>query len=679
MDKQGSLRIKYEEMDNGCWVTWSKADVPSEKFQIVSDKNVMECCLEDLQLVMKHHRTDLLHFLKVEIDVKLISVEDVVLVKEKFITSPAMTSFAIRSQQSMNRSQLDGVFGNPFCGRDVDGLRCLTLRKVCRSLREFLDETRIKPNCEVMLKINENGVYMEFRAPRIQKFVRFEKYDDGCLLIWSDRKMKLFKDESFVEKFLKDYRIFSSYMGSLNSFIFAAHNDTKIDNLLPENASFHAKEVTFDQCSLLQIFQFLPFFDSKSLKRIKVLDYPQHQDGKLSKLCELEQWKNCKYVEFAGEDFIPDIQDFVGFKDVKIQCLEISTQKILLLKEQFLKSSTLTRFEIQCTDDYFDVHQIREIFGPEDEWFFGNGKEVVHFVITELDLIVFNRLRLDEVPEGAVINIFCHTCHKISVYIIPIKQLHSSLSAMPSQTLLVDFPAVVKSKVLEKLGVCSILKLRKVCYNLRQFIDESPTKFNSCSIKVRTFGDCISIIMESPEKKDERVLEELTKIGCVHTVVFDECTVDQIAKFLPFFYSDDLNKIRIELPYEEDEHWKNVKYVKLKAWDFCVRIQDFLHFEEVDIDCKIMPIQNIVLLKENFLTSSTLTSFDMLIDDDFNEREQLHASFGMPSLAVDQRKEKWFFRIPNNREVLSVTFNKMDRFNFRRIDIQDVPKGDVIK
>ncbi|KAF1754895.1 hypothetical protein GCK72_021460 [Caenorhabditis remanei] len=288
---------------------------------------------------------------------------------------------------------------------NLDFFSILTVRKVCRSLREFLDEIKIRPNCEVMLKLNENGVYMEFRTPRIQKFVRFEKYDNGCLLIWSDRKMRLFKDESFIEKFLKDYRIFSRHMGSLNSFIFAAYNDTKINNLHPENASFHAKEVTFDQCNIFQIFQFLPFFDSKSLEKIKVLDYPQHQDGKLSKLCELEQWNNCKYVEFAGEDFIPDIQDFVGFQEVKIQCLEISAQKIFLLKEQFLKSSTLTRFEIQCTDDYFDVHQIREIFGPEDEWFFGNGEEVVHFVITELELIVFNRLRLDEVPEGAVINV----------------------------------------------------------------------------------------------------------------------------------------------------------------------------------------------------------------------------------------------------------------------------------
>ncbi|KAF1754894.1 hypothetical protein GCK72_021459 [Caenorhabditis remanei] len=55
-----SFGISLQEIDNGCWVTWSKADVPSEQFQIVSDKNVMECCLEDLQLVMKHHQTGVL-------------------------------------------------------------------------------------------------------------------------------------------------------------------------------------------------------------------------------------------------------------------------------------------------------------------------------------------------------------------------------------------------------------------------------------------------------------------------------------------------------------------------------------------------------------------------------------------------------------------------------------------
>ncbi|EFP01783.1 hypothetical protein CRE_23343 [Caenorhabditis remanei] len=335
---------------------------------------------------------------------------------------------------------------------------------------------------------------------------------------------------------------------------------------------------------------------------------------------------------------------------------------------------------------------------------------------------------------------------------------------MPSQTLLVDFPAVVKSKVLEKLDLVSVLKLRKVCYNLRQFIDENPPKVNSCDVEIcTTYGDCMSIIMESldslnfspyengcilewrtftgvrkkvvemgnyidkflkefkiimkhhwrpvldsfaivlsQEGNSEQILEELTRIGCVSTdeVVFDGCAFDQIAEFLPFFNSDDLNKIRIEFPYEQKEEdqeddikmlnleeirqldqWKNSKHVKVEAGDSRVRIQDFLHFEEVEIHCKIISIQDLVLLKQSFLTSSTLTSFDILIVDVFNEEEEFCVNFGHPSLFVDNAnlKEKWFFRIPNDEDVLSVTCNIRDRFIFRKIKIQDVPNCAVIK
>ncbi|EFP01648.1 hypothetical protein CRE_23477 [Caenorhabditis remanei] len=336
---------------------------------------------------------------------------------------------------------------------------------------------------------------------------------------------------------------------------------------------------------------------------------------------------------------------------------------------------------------------------------------------------------------------------------------------MPSQILLVDFPAVVKSKVFENLDFLLILKLRKVCYNLRHFIDENPPKSLCWNVRVSTFSEIISIKFESPKnmiisfkpiengcvmswsnddmlkseefhdesyidvylrelglimkhkrrpvldyfsielfhgEDGEQVLKELTRIGCVSTdeVIFDRCSLGQIAKFLPFFQSNNMNKIRIEGPFKQErenqgndirpfklqqikhlEQWKNSKRVKIEADDFYVQIQDFLHFEEVDIDCKMMSVQDLVLLKESFLTSSTLTSFEILVYDDFKEREQLHLNFGHPSLPVNQTnlEENWFFRIPDNRKVLSVTLTIGDQFIFRRIEIQDVPEGAVIR
>ncbi|KAF1754898.1 hypothetical protein GCK72_021463 [Caenorhabditis remanei] len=332
---------------------------------------------------------------------------------------------------------------------------------------------------------------------------------------------------------------------------------------------------------------------------------------------------------------------------------------------------------------------------------------------------------------------------------------------MTSKTLLVDFPAIIKSKVLENLDVFSILKLRKVYNNLRQFIDKNPPKPN-WNVTVSTCSDFISIEFASPkwlnisfkqyenicimswrndhvckslqfqdesyidvfsrelglimkhhstgvlksflinqyeEKDGEQVLEQLTKIGCVSTdeVVLENCTLDQFAEYFPFFNSNHLYKIRIKDDFEQEkkdqendfrmlnlqeirqlDQWKNSKHVKVEVNDFHVRIQDFLHFEKVEIECKMMPVQDCILLKENFLTSSTLTSFDIQIDDDFDDRRQLYASFGLPSLPVDE-DEKWFFRIPENRKVLSVTLTEADEFLFRKIDIQDVPKGAEIK
>ncbi|EFP01759.1 hypothetical protein CRE_23341 [Caenorhabditis remanei] len=70
---------------------------------------------------------------------------------------------------------------------------------------------------------------------------------------------------------------------------------------------------------------------------------------------------------------------------------------------------------------------------------------------------------------------------------------------MPSQTLMVDFPAVVKFKVLENLDIFSILKLCKVCFSLREFIDENPPKPMCSKLRVSISSESISIQFGSPK------------------------------------------------------------------------------------------------------------------------------------------------------------------------------------
>ncbi|KAF1754884.1 hypothetical protein GCK72_021449 [Caenorhabditis remanei] len=285
-----------------------------------------------------------------------------------------------------------------------------------------------------------------------------------------------------------------------------------------------------------------------------------------------------------------------------------------------------------------------------------------------------------------------------------------------SSRLLIDFPPEVTNKILSKLDIFSVLKLRKVCYDLRQFIDENPPKPICWEVKASTFNESSSIKFESP--KNIIISFKPIEKGCVMSWRNDDY-VFKFEEFLDESYMDvfsrelglimkhhsraGLDSFLIELYQgehdyiereEEDQEnnirmlnlqeirqldqWQNSKRVKVEVNDFNVRIQDFLHFEEVGIDCMGMPVQDIILLKESFLTSPTLTSFNILIHAYFDEREQLHASFGLP-VGQDNSDEKWFFRIPDNKEVLSVTLTMADRFIFRRIEMKDVPKSTVIR
>ena len=161
-------------------------------------------------------------------------------------------------------------------------------------------------------------------------------------------------------------------------------------------------------------------------------------------------------------------------------------------------------------------------------------------------------------------------------------------------------------------------------FKFEEFLDESYMNVFSRELglimKHHSTRVLKSFSIEQHQGKDgEQVLEQLTKIECFSTdeVVFENCTLDQIAKYFPFFNSNHLYKIRVKDDFEQEkkdeendirtlnfqeirqlDQWKNSKHVKVEVNDFHVQVQDFLHFEKVEIECKMMPVQDFILLKE---------------------------------------------------------------------------------
>lgn len=204
-----------------------------------------------------------------------------------------------------------------------------------------------------------------------------------------------------------------------------------------------------------------------------------------------------------------------------------------------------------------------------------------------------------------------------------------------------------------------------------------------------------SVTVEVTKRDCSRLHDMLTKIRCLQTekLIFPETDTIQVYKFLRFFDSKILDKIHIKGFFlemdtvkfkriTELEQWRNAKCVVIEASNLVPQFHDFLHFSEVKIDCGSVPVQDIIRTKEQFLTSSTLSVFDIQYYSDFYDRQHFEASFGNPSPSFAQSDfiAIWFFRIPNSEEVLSFTFYTcLDHCVFRRIKIEDVPVGAVIK
>lgn len=361
---------------------------------------------------------------------------------------------------------------------------------------------------------------------------------------------------------------------------------------------------------------------------------------------------------------------------------------------------------------------------------------------------------------------------------------------MSSQTLLVDFPPEVTTKVLEKLDFSGILTLRKVCHDLRNFIDDKPPKLkntktsvslssdsvslyfkdprieyinfktseNGCEMKwehhdngkstsvprlhVGFVGlDCasfnfknsengremkwdhrnndqskifenecfsavlsreleivrkfipilssVSVTMNSSRKKEEieEILKKFAKVNIFRAkkVKFDGLFMEHVAKFLPFFESKTLEKISIHDPSRgvknsegaeiiQDsqeisnlEQWKNAKKVKIDVYRFTPNLRDFLHFLKVEMICFTVKIEDIVLLKEKFLTSPTPSYFQITTFGYSDAR--VNTIFGQTSIQDDPAFKLWFFKVPNSEDVVKLTVNRTYSINFRRIKV----------
>ncbi|CAL2047454.1 unnamed protein product [Caenorhabditis brenneri] len=280
---------------------------------------------------------------------------------------------------------------------------------------------------------------------------------------------------------------------------------------------------------------------------------------------------------------------------------------------------------------------------------------------------------------------------------------------MPS---LLDMPDVVMTNVLEECGFKSVLNLRKVCHSLRSFVDaaifktdldvfqitiglndfsvvcrkQNPVLTNEVSFAKNWTSNDLKIVLKLVENSKLSSFHVITNPGNVGGL--DD--LGEILKNQTRPTSDSSLKIWIKPSnYETDnqnldgiekvmelEQFRNAVWLTID-FRFLVRadVRKFFHLQELFVRLHETSLEELVALKEAFVTSTHMKLFDLRIYN-LNEN-QLEQVFGTPS-HDEFGCSQWFFEIQKCKEhVLGIRWD-LSELLFWKMEAKKVPQDAVV-
>ncbi|CAL2047411.1 unnamed protein product [Caenorhabditis brenneri] len=275
----------------------------------------------------------------------------------------------------------------------------VTLRKVCHSLRNFVDVSCFKTDLDnVCITIGPNG--FSVTCPNPKPWLNGILFTKDCTS--NDLKIILkLAQNSQLSYFL--VKTNPDNVGGLDDLEEILKNQTR---------PLHTERFVIDGPGILKV---LPYLDSKTLKEINIFptdSWPDEQnlDG-IEKVIELEQFKNAVDLYIADCFLVrADVRMFFHFESVTMKLHETSLEDMVALKQAFVASPHMKKFGL--IDSGLDGNQLEQVFGTpfhhpygDWRWFFKikNCKEHVLSIEWSSSRLTFHKCRANEVPQDAVV------------------------------------------------------------------------------------------------------------------------------------------------------------------------------------------------------------------------------------------------------------------------------------
>lgn len=285
---------------------------------------------------------------------------------------------------------------------ELDFRSILTLRKVCHSFRNFIDDIQPDPHL-TQLEIEPSQrfmfVYFYTEYKKIEVNYQDNISENGCYVVkgvWENVKHYFFKDEDFIDRFSKDLEVLFKVFGSklyLKEFTLNYHSQfeqqfSKVSKVL-ENIlkpyKIKAEKVIIYTADQDYVTSFLPYTDPESIVSFEWMEPSYHQkfhddQQEIDKVIELEQWKRAKEIHIYRPIDPKEIKNMDSASKITFYIKNLRVEYFMSLKEMFLESSKLKEFIIKHADGSV-THEFISPLGPpsikdkdETNWFTTNSK-----------------------------------------------------------------------------------------------------------------------------------------------------------------------------------------------------------------------------------------------------------------------------------------------------------------
>ncbi|CAA16306.3 F-box domain-containing protein [Caenorhabditis elegans] len=234
-----------------------------------------------------------------------------------------------------------------------------------------------------------------------------------------------------------------------------------------------------------------------------------HCDG----LVNLEQWKNASLLSINNFYVKAAISNFLHFQEVRVTFAKLTYDDLIMLKEHFLVNEKPSTFELnfnryaktsEISNDTNNVEP-HEVFGETEHVEYKNGEELYrkiwyfpHEVHTSYDLRIEYCNTKDYTFQFGFVEAEVNPQHVNSDFNL-LSLISTNYQAMKS--------------IIEKCSFVTILSLRKVCKNLRNFIDTAHFDFPERNIWITFDGKDSMLEIITPEGKTSLTYKK-NPIGC---------------------------------------------------------------------------------------------------------------------------------------------------------------------